>query len=895
MTRTGVRAQYSNLQLAATGAILIAALVYLLQFTYEYYDLSRQMVLGWGGFALIFMMYLWKKSREQPWRLLMILLVTFMGLRYIQWRTFGTLFYTGPLDFAAMMLVYLAEIYGFVMLLLGMFINVWPLDRPIIPLPEDAALLPTVDVLIPTYDEPEEIVRITATAAAQIDYPKDKLNVYILDDGSTRNKRSHAESGTDAWERHRSLRQVAAELGVGYITRETNQKAKAGNINHALKHTSGDLVLILDCDHVPTKDILKNTVGHFIVDPKVFLVQTPHFFINPSPVEKGLTGIANPYAESDLFYRKLHPAMDFWNSSYFCGSAALLRRKHLEQEGGLYGNTITEDVETAFHLHRRGYRSIYVNKPMVCGLSPETYDDYVIQRSRWAQGMIQLAQFNNPLKMKGLSFWQRLNYFNFSFFWLFGFARVIYLIAPAAYLILGFNIYNASWLQIISFTLPYVLSISVIMDFFYSGSRNPFFSEIYETIQSLFLIPAILSAVANPWKPTFKVTPKGKLNTREYLSPIATPFFLLIAFNVAALILSVIKWFATPIMRDVIAVTGAWSLYNLSIVLVSLGALWERKQERQFHRIASSGDVIVRFQRLGKSVVGKVRDVSRTGIGFEIDSSILPMEQDRIILEVRDSYGREYRFENNIRHIEKMSGRYVCGSEFLAAPAAEIISYVFGDSQRWQEIWNAKARKRDTFHMLWHFSKMGVKAIWVSGFAFFSDSMKFLWRLLIQCLTSSLLLDMLLMTLSRTVYYFYQGQARIFELVKKRPVRKFQRIEGKGRAMVYFPSLNASVQGNIMDISLSGIGILIELPLPLHGGEPVTLDITTKEGAQYQFDCRIRRAVKRGNKLLCGTEFIPDTSTYPRIVKYVYGSSLQLIRSSPIFFRRPAKPRENNI
>ena len=195
---------------------------------------------------------------------------------------------------------------------------------------------------------------------------------------------------------------MAAALGIGYLTRETNQQAKAGNINHALQYTDGDLVLVLDCDHVPTRDILQNTVGQFLADPKLFLVQTPHFFINPTPVEKNLEGRAIPSGESDMFYRRIHPALNFWNASYFCGSAALLRRKYLMEVGGICGTTITEDAETAFQLHSRGYNSVYVNNPMVCGLSPESYDDYVTQRSRWAQGMVQLVMLNNPLTTKGL-------------------------------------------------------------------------------------------------------------------------------------------------------------------------------------------------------------------------------------------------------------------------------------------------------------------------------------------------------------------------------------------------------------------------------------------------------------------------------------------------------------
>lgn len=256
---------------AAAGALVIGIIFYLLQFTAAYFDNPQQMYLGWGCFAAILLMYKFKRTRQQPLRLLLLVIAAFLALRYIQWRTFETLLYSGPGDFIGMTLLYLAEVYGLVIYLLGIFVNVWPLESRIVPLPVEMEKLPTVDIFIPTYNESEDIVRITATAATQIDYPREKLRIYIIDDGGTQAKRNHPENGMAAWERHYRLRAMAADLGIGYLTRETNQQAKAGNINHALQYTDGDVLLILDCDHVPTKDILQNTIGHFIEDPKLFL------------------------------------------------------------------------------------------------------------------------------------------------------------------------------------------------------------------------------------------------------------------------------------------------------------------------------------------------------------------------------------------------------------------------------------------------------------------------------------------------------------------------------------------------------------------------------------------------------------------------------------------------
>jgi cellulose synthase (UDP-forming) len=682
-----------------------------------------------------------------------------------------------------------------------------------------------------------------------------------------------------AWERHYRLREMAADLGIGYFTRETNQQAKAGNINHALQYTDGEVLLILDCDHVPTKDILQNTVGHFIADPKLFLVQTPHFFINPTPVEKNLEGMATPSGESDMFYRRIHPALDFWNASYFCGSAALLRRKFLMEVGGICGTTITEDAETAFQLHARGYNSRYVNIPMVCGLSPESYDDYVIQRSRWAQGMVQLVLLNNPLKTKGLSVPQKMAYFNSSFFWLFGFPRFIYFIAPAMYLILGWNIYHASWMQIVAFTLPYVLSIYLIMDFFYAGTRQAFFSEIYESVQSLFLIPAVLSVLINPWKPSFKVTPKGLTNEKNYLSPLAAPFFLVIGINVTASILAGVKWFTEPLLREVIVVTVIWCFYNLYLSVVSLGAFWERRQIRKFYRIGASGPVSAHFPRMDATYPGEVRDVSLTGIGFEIQLPFVPREQDQVTLEVKDSYGRSYRFENRIHRGTIRNGKYFCGSEFITTRVsyADVVSYVFGDSQRWQDNWDQKSASRGTYLMLWYFMKTGVLGFVGGVVPLLIHTLGQLWKLGIKLTTTHVLRDKVLAVTSWCVYFFYLSLATLVQMLDKKQVRKLQRMGASGAATIYFPRLDATLLGKVTDVSLTGIGVSAELPFKIREREHATIKTTGKDGEKHQFACVIQRTIKRDEKIIFGAEFIVDMYSYPRIVRFVYGSSLRML------------------
>ncbi|MBI3793951.1 MAG: UDP-forming cellulose synthase catalytic subunit [Nitrospinae bacterium] len=698
----------------------IAVVVVVFLLLYSIYDFetflspAHKMFVGWGILAIITFFFKSPLVRKPPRRILFMFVGGFLTARYFFWRTLQTLQYTGPLDFIAMMILYLAECYAISIHFMGMFINATPQISKIIPMPEDRSTWPTVDVLIPAYTEPEDMVGTTAMAATQLDYPKDKLRIHICDDGSTIGRRNNPATSDAAWERYYTMRKIADRIGVNYITRERNDHAKAGNINHAMDVTSADLILILDCDHVPTHDFLINTVGSFLADPKLYLVQTPHFFINPTPIEKNFTQVTNLSVENDMFFRTSHPGFNGWNASYFCGSAGLLRRKYLEEVGGLCGETITEDAETSIVLHSKGYNSVYIRRPMVCGLSPESFSDYLTQRVRWAQGMIQLFTLRNPLNIPGLTVPQRIVYFNCCFFWFFGIPRFTYFVGPSLFLLFNLKVYHASVYQVITYALPHLFSTFFLMDFLYGRTRKMFFSEIYESVQSLFLLPAIISVILSPRKPTFKITPKGALTTTESLSPLAMPFTLVIAINIIALIVAGYKWVAFPLYRDVIVVTGSWCVYNSFIVVLSLGAFWEKKQIRNYHRINVPGTIDVMFPRMNQKFQAILRDISLSGIGFEVEIPFAPTDNEAVTMIAVDSYKHEHSFSGTVPRVRKIGeNKYFMGSSMPISYESygDLVSFVYGDSKRWVDVWYLKSEPGNTWLILSLFFKLGLKAL----------------------------------------------------------------------------------------------------------------------------------------------------------------------------------------
>ncbi|MBK8543554.1 MAG: glycosyltransferase, partial [Caulobacteraceae bacterium] len=162
---------------------------------------------------------------------------------------------------------------------------------------------------------------------------------------------------------------------------------------------------------------------------------------------------------------------------------------------------MTEDAETALELHSRGYRSAYVPRPMVAGLAPETFAGFIDQRMRWAQGMTQIMLLKNPLLKRGLTLPQRLCYLNSCFYWFFPMARLVFVLAPLLYILLGVQLVNANAGEFIAYGVPHVVGALLLSATLFGRVRWLFASELYELVQSVHCTAAIFQVFRNPRTP----------------------------------------------------------------------------------------------------------------------------------------------------------------------------------------------------------------------------------------------------------------------------------------------------------------------------------------------------------------------------------------------------------
>ena len=251
-----------------------------------------------------------------------------------------------------------------------------------------------------------------------------------------------------------------------------------------------------------------------------------------------------------------------------------------EEVGGFSGITITEDCETALELHSRGWNSLYVDKPMISGLQPETFASFIGQRSRWARGMFQIFLLKNPVLKRGLTLAQKICYLSNMTYWFFPFFRLPFFVSPLLFIFFNMKIYIANMQEFIAYTVLYMFANMMMQNYLYGSVRWALVSEVYEYVQTLYLARGLFSVILNPYKPTFNVTDKGNSLDKDHLSELSTPFFVLFAVYAVSMAVCVWRWFTERDANELLGVVAMWNLFNLLMSAASLGVISERRAFR---------------------------------------------------------------------------------------------------------------------------------------------------------------------------------------------------------------------------------------------------------------------------------------------------------------------------
>jgi len=477
---------------------------------------------------------------------LAILLNVALAIWYFQWLL--------DVDRAAILPLYVALIAAEVFNLFqggSFWWTVWH-DRSHGRAPAHVGPVPTVDVFIPVYNEPLDVVRPTVEAATRLTGAE--IRVHLLDDGDSP-----------------AMERMARRLGVGYIRREQHEGAKAGNINHALGRTDGELVAIFDCDHVPDEEFLEATIGHF-AEPGVAFVQTPQFYGNAadSPIAEASA------RQQELFFGVIGRGKASQGAMFCCGTNVVFRRAALDDVGGFPEDSLTEDFALSVRMHERGWKSEYVSEVLAVGLAPEDMASYVSQQGRWAQGC--LSGIPTVLRSK-LPMRTRLQYLVSSTYFLTGWTVLLYMLLPIVRLLFGWQPLGA--LDTDEFIIhfgPYFVSSLATVAVASSGVFG--FSSFALSSATFGVHVKALVRVILRRRGSFVVTPKHGASGRQ-LRPIA-PTIAFIVLLATAIVVGIARD-PSPSTFNNVAYAG------LHLVVLCCGAwpalVGQAEQDRTLHAV----------------------------------------------------------------------------------------------------------------------------------------------------------------------------------------------------------------------------------------------------------------------------------------------------------------------
>jgi cellulose synthase (UDP-forming) len=534
-----------------------------------------------------------RRGRSQFWwahqRLVQIVSVLALawGGAYLVWR----IGWSGRGTPVALYVILLAaEIFGWVSLGFYAFLawSVRESTRPALP-----ERLPSIDVFVTTYDEPVAVVEPTLLGCRALTVPH---TTYLLDDGY-----------------RPEMRDLAERCGAVWVTRSDNSHAKAGNINHALSVTGGELVVMLDADHVPRPDFVGATLGYF-TDPKVALVQTPHDFSNRDSVQHTST----VRHEQTLFFNVIGPGKDRCNSMFWCGSATILRRAAIEAAGGVLTDTVAEDFHTTIRLHAQGWQTRYHDEVLVQGKAPHDLTSFLLQRARWAKGNLAVFRTReNPITCPGLTPKQRVSYLASLYNYFSGLQRLTLLLVLTWVLLTGDLPIHASPVTLLALWLPWstlALTATVSLG---RGSLGAFDSTRFGIMTVGIYIRGIL-ALFTRRTGKFKVTPKEGIDTGG--APVLRMLGLITSVGTLLLVawsLRIASWTGTltlgsmPTFALLVTLTfGAWEIACIAAVVVPLV---RRRSYRLHYRLPTT--LRARIERT--STVVAVFDLTPEGISFE--------------------------------------------------------------------------------------------------------------------------------------------------------------------------------------------------------------------------------------------------------------------------------------
>jgi cellulose synthase (UDP-forming) len=520
----------------------------------------------------------WLKRESSLARSIVIAVGILLMWRYIAWRWAASLPPLGlTLDWTAGVIFAAAETLA----LFGTTLSLFFLTRRRSRTPDVEANMgwltghkvpPLIDVFICTYNEEEAILERTIVGALGMDYPN--FRVWVLDDGRR------------AW-----LSQMCQRVDCGYITRKDNSHAKAGNINNGLAHVARlakppDFVSILDADFVPMPNFLTRAMTLFR-DEKVGVVQTPQHFANPDPMQSNLSLATVWPDEQRYFFDIVMASKDAWGAAFCCGTSSIISFPAVMRIGGFPTDSVTEDYLLTLRLRQIGFQTVYLNERLSLGLAPEGLKEYIVQRSRWCLGFVQICMGRSgPFRIgNGLSIFDRVILVETLLHWAATHSyRLLGLIIPIAYLLLGIEAVHADLRDALLHFLPYVVVQMALIAWLSEWRVLPIIADLSHMLAATEIVKSVYRGVTKPKGQKFKVTAKGGDRSKLMVqTPLLTIFLGYLVLTIAG-VCSAFVLDPTRNLQESASLPLFWSWYNIIVLTLACLVCIEQPRKRKAER-----------------------------------------------------------------------------------------------------------------------------------------------------------------------------------------------------------------------------------------------------------------------------------------------------------------------
>jgi len=334
--------------------------------------------------------------------------------------------------------------------------------------------LPVITVQLPLFNEIYVVERLLKSVS-ELDYPRERLQIQVLDDSTDETRCLTASCAQKLAERGFDVELIHRTDRVGY---------KAGALEAGLATARGDFVCILDADFVPQPELLRSAV-HFFTDPKVGMIQTRWGHINRG--YSLLTRVQAMFLDGHLLLEQVARSRSgrFFN---FNGTAGIWRKSCIAESGGWQHDTLTEDLDLSYRAQLAGWKFVFLTDVVTPAELPVDMNGFKSQQHRWTKGSIQTCKkllpriwrsgLPLPIKIEATGHLTS----NFAYLLL---ACLCVLIHPSA------GGPQSGWLRMFLLDVPIFLSASVSVAVFYICAQRELHPRTW--MKEILLLPALIA------------------------------------------------------------------------------------------------------------------------------------------------------------------------------------------------------------------------------------------------------------------------------------------------------------------------------------------------------------------------------------------------------------------